>query len=145
MTSLFGLDELTVDDIPEGKPCFALIFDFPYQTKKQYGILKACSLPRLPLFLGENEKYELEINLETWDRLSRAYGGKDKWVGKPLLLEAKGKKIQCYPTKPCKLRYNWSLRDSLDRLRCEIHCWIYMNITHRKEDEYSARDNIDDD
>jgi len=144
-TSLFGLEALTTDDIPEGKPCFALIFDFPYQVKKQYGKIKACSLPCLPLFLGENEKYELEINFETWDRLSRAYGSKDKWVGKPVLLKAKGKRIQCYPMRTCTLRYNWSLRDSLNDLYCEIRCWIYMHITHRNEDEYSAPANIGED
>lgn len=136
MTGIFGLDELTVADIPNNKPCFALIFDFPYEINfPTHTELKSHSLPQVPLVLEGGEKYELDIDWRSWLRLLRAYGGKDKWVGKPVLLEVKKKTIQAYPVKAVKLRYNWSFREWWWNFSCEIRVWIDMNIIHRHDDE----------
>lgn len=133
MRSLFGLDELTANDIPEGKPCFALIFDFPYEKRISTGNkrFQAISLPYLPLLLGKDEAYELEIDINSLLRLGRAYGRRDQWIGKPILLEVKNREIQCYPMKTCKLRYNWRPIYSMQVWWLEFRAWICYHITKK--------------
>jgi hypothetical protein len=93
--------------------------------------LRLCSLPHLPLFLGNGEKRELEIGIDSLVRLARAYGGKDEWVGKAIMLVEEPKEIQDYPMKARKLRYEYSLKSSVLEWYVKIRAWLDMNIVNR--------------